>query len=136
MTTPINDLDMLLSSIAPVLNKGVYVFVSIQDAQQLSSIKVIASIQEAEGFSAVIAESDAVALGLPIVFRAAWITLTVNSDLQAVGLTAAFASALAKAGISCNVVAGAIHDHLFVPVERAAEAMKVLSHLQRAASAK
>ncbi len=54
---------------------------------------------------------------MPILFRSAWITLTVHSDLQAVGLTAAFAAALAQADIPCNVVAGAYHDHLFVPVE-------------------
>jgi hypothetical protein len=63
-------------------------------------------------------------------FRAGWITLTVNSDLQAVGLTAVFASALGKAGISCNVVAGAYHDHIFVPIERTSEAIKVLKNME------
>ena len=58
---------------------------------------------------------------------------TVHSDLNAVGLTAAFASALGGAGISCNVVAGAYHDHLFVPVERADDAMRALRSLQRGA---
>jgi uncharacterized protein len=56
------------------------------------------------------------------------------SDLQAVGLTAAFATALGRAGISCNVVAGAQHDHLFVPVEQAGRAMAELQGLQRTAS--
>jgi len=50
--------------------------------------------------------------------------------LAAVGLTAAVARALADAGISCNVVAAAHHDHLFVPVDRAAEAIEALSRLQ------
>lgn len=62
--------------------------------------------------------------------RAAWITLTVHSDLAAVGLTAAFSRVLAEAGISCNVVAGVRHDHIFVPVERAADAMAALRRLQ------
>lgn len=114
----------------PVLNPGVFAFVSVQNEKMLGSVKVIASILEPEGYSAIIADSDAVALGLPVLFRAAWITLTVASDLQAVGLTAAFSAALGKAGISCNVVAGAYHDHLFVPVERAADAMIVLKTLQ------
>ena len=64
-------------------------------------------------------------------FRCAWITLRVNSDLEAVGLTAAFARALADQSIACNVIAGAYHDHLFVPVDRAADALHCLQQLQR-----
>lgn len=136
MIAPIKDLEKLLSSMEPVLNSGIYAFVSVQEESILNSVKVIASIREAEGFSAVIAESDALALGLPILFRAAWITLAVKSDLQAVGLTAAFSTALANESISCNVVAGAVHDHLFVPLERATDAMNVLTLLQKSASSK
>jgi hypothetical protein len=134
MKSPISDLNSLLSAMKPVLNDGIYAFVSVHAETTLQSVKIVSSIREPEGFSAVIAESDAIALGLPILFRAAWITLTVNSDLQAVGLTAAFSSALAKAGISCNVVAGAVHDHLFVPVEHSAEAMAVLQKIQKSSS--
>jgi uncharacterized protein len=53
----------------------------------------------------------------------------VHSDLAAVGLTAAFAGALASEGISCNVIAGFHHDHLFVPWERRADAMAALGRL-------
>ena len=59
------------------------------------------------------------------------ITLRVRSRLDAVGLTAVVSSQLAKAGISCNVVAGYFHDHLFVPVERAAEALELLHQVSR-----
>lgn len=127
---PITDLNLLLKSMEPVLNPGVFAFVSVNNAAQLASVKVLASIVEPEGFSAVIAEKDAVSLGLPILFRAGWITLKVNSDLQAVGLTAAFSAALGRAGISCNVVAGAFHDHIFVPMDRAADAMIALKTLE------
>jgi hypothetical protein len=65
-----------------------------------------------------------------VAFRAAWITLSVYSDLHAVGLTAAVAAALASEGISCNVVAALRHDHLFVPVDRADDALTVLERLQ------
>ena len=58
----------------------------------------------------------------------------MHSDLAAVGLTAAFSQALAQAGIGCNVVAGTVHDHLFVPAERAADAMAVLQALQEDAA--
>ena len=127
---PITDLDQLINSMEPVLNPGVFAFVSVQNEKMLGSVRVIAFILETEGYSAIINEQDAITLGLPILFRAAWITLTVASDLQAVGLTAAFSAALGKAGISCNVVAGAYHDHVFVPVDRAADAMMALKTLQ------
>jgi uncharacterized protein len=71
---------------------------------------------------------------LPVAFTAAWITLNVHSDLAAVGLTAAFSGALGQAGISCNVVAGVHHDHLFVPIDQAQRAMEALHALSRSAS--
>jgi hypothetical protein len=48
-----------------------------------------------------------------------------------VGLTAAFSRALGEADISCNVIAAAYHDHIFVPVDDAPRAMDALSALQR-----
>jgi uncharacterized protein len=42
---------------------------------------------------------------------------------------------LGDAGISCNVVAAAFHDHIFVPIEKADLAMKVLQDLQIMATA-
>jgi hypothetical protein len=44
------------------------------------------------------------------------------------------AGQLARAGLSCNVVAGYHHDHLFVPYDRAAEAVQVLDALAGQAS--
>jgi len=61
----------------------------------------------------------------------AWITLTVHSSLEAVGLTAAFATALGNAGISCNVIAGFYHDHLFVGKDDAHTALTVLRELAK-----
>jgi hypothetical protein len=87
-------------------------------------------MREAEGLTVVVAEAQALAHGWRVAFRSAWITLSVHSDLAAVGLTAAFARALADAGIACNVVAGVHHDHLFVPVDRAADALAALRALQ------
>lgn len=92
---------------------------------------VVACVRESEGMSVILAEVDAIRLNVPIVFRAAWLTLSVHSDLSAVGLTAAVAAALARAGISCNVVAGTQHDHIFVPYEQADAAMTALLELQQ-----
>lgn len=129
------DLGELLATLAPRWNPGVYVFASVPDGLAVDTRRVIASIREPEGLSLVLAEADAAALGLPVQFRAAWLTLTVHSALDAVGLTAAFAQALAAAGIGCNVVAGTFHDHLFVPHARAADAMALLAGLQQRAAA-
>ena len=59
------------------------------------------------------------------------VTLRVHSALEAVGLTAAVATCLGAAGLSCNVVAGFHHDHLFVPHERGAECVELLRELSR-----
>jgi uncharacterized protein len=53
------------------------------------------------------------------------------SALDAAGLTAAISTALADAGLSCNVIAGYHHDHLLVPADRAPEALAVLSDVSR-----
>lgn len=128
---PISDLSALLRHMRPELNPGRYVFVALPPATALDTALVVASIREPEGLSVILEEKNAAALGLPAVFAAAWITLTVHSDLAAVGLTAAVSQALGQAGISCNVVAGVHHDHLFVPVEQAQRAMDALHALQR-----
>ena len=130
---PIRDLDALLASLHAERNPGVYVFCQLTDAAVLVSLPALATFREDEGVTAILPEESAAAAGLPVAFRAAWITLTVHSDLQAVGLTAAVAHALAEAGISCNVVAAVTHDHLFVPAERADDAVAALDRLQSAA---
>lgn len=134
MTVPITDLASLLKSMEPVQNPGIYVFTMFPAGLVIDPGDIVAQVQEPEGTSAVVAEETATRLGLPILFRAAWITLKVHSDLQAVGLTAAFSTALAHAGISCNVIAGARHDHIFVPHGQADAAMTVLRQLQRASA--
>lgn len=132
----ITDLDTLLTQMRPTLDPGRYAFVVLPHGVTPDPAAVIATMREPEGLSAVLAEHEVRALGLPITFTAAWITLTVHSDLAAVGLTAAFAGALARAGISCNVVAGVHHDHLFVPLDRAQDAMEALRALQQAAASR
>ena len=75
-------------------------------------------------------QQQAMQRGFPIKFRCGWITLGVESELDSVGLTAAFSRALADQSISCNVVAGTYHDHLFVPLDRADAALECLRELQ------
>jgi hypothetical protein len=128
--TTVSDLSVLLKTLEPALNPGVFVFASVKDGHAIDPAVIVASIREPEGLSVNKSETDAATSGLNPLFKCAWITLTVNSSLDAVGLTAAFASALGHSGISCNVVAGAYHDHIFVPLESAQAAMHVLRQLQ------
>ena len=128
---PSSDLNHLLRTLDPVLNEGVYAFASLPAGADLRGLEPLATFQEDEGLTVVLKEGAALARQLPVLFRAAWITLRVHSDLQAVGFTAAFSQALAEARISCNILAGAHHDHLFVPVDEGSRALSVLRELQR-----
>lgn len=120
------NLSTLLREMRPILHPGEYVFCNIPDKDIIKNVTFIGLFHEAEGWTIVLAREVADELGLQYSFIASWITLTVHSALEAVGLTAAFATALAEVNISCNVVAGFYHDHLFVPVEQASEAMEAL----------
>lgn len=135
MSGAVSDLQQLLRGLRPLLNDGVYVFASVAADADLAGIPLVATFRETEGLTVIVAEADARHAGIAPLFRCAWITLRVHSDLAAVGLTAAVAQALGAAGISCNVVAAAFHDHVFVPCDRAQDAMARLQALQRQAMA-
>ncbi|MGP0171693.1 ACT domain-containing protein [Pseudomonas sp. NCHU5208] len=126
------NLARLLQSMTPQLNPGQYVFCCVPTTQDCTALHPIASLRESEGLSLVLAREVADAHGLSYDYVAAWITLQVHSSLAAVGLTASFSAALAQAGISCNVVAGFHHDHIFVPIERAERALSTLRALSAA----
>lgn len=123
----IDDLELLLAGMSPRLNDGCYVWASVPSIPM--GVTPVATIVEDEGISIVVDEATATNLRLDAEYRSAWITLEVHSSLAAVGLTAAFSTALADAGISCNVVAGAKHDHLFVPYEERDRALQVLAEV-------
>ncbi|SFP96454.1 ACT domain-containing protein [Pseudomonas borbori] len=122
-------LTTLLRSMNPQLNDGAYVFCSLTDAAQLDGVQPLGSFQEAEGLTVILPRLQAEQLRLPYSYVAAWLTLHVHSALEAVGLTAAVAGALAQAGISCNVIAGFYHDHLFVAHADGPRALAVLQQL-------
>ena len=126
-------LAVLLGSMSPELDPGRYVFVTHR-APLPQGVEPVVTVSEAEGHTAVIAADrlgEVLAAGARCDDPAPWarITLTVHSALAAVGLTAAVSGALARRGISCNVVAGYFHDHLFVPAAAATEAVATLVEL-------
>jgi uncharacterized protein len=120
------DLDRMLAALRPQRRPGEFVFVAAGPGVDLHAE---AMVREAEGVTLVVDRGLADAHGLRYDFVGAWITLSVHSALDAVGLTAAVAGALAAAGIACNVLAGRVHDHLLVPAERADEALELLAAL-------
>lgn len=121
-----SNLAQLLKGMAPKLNEGEYVFVSVNDISKINRDDTICEFKEKEGCTIVLARTKADELQLPYEFIASWITLEIHSSLEAVGLTAAFSSQLAKHNISCNVIAGYYHDHIFVDRKDASMAMKSL----------
>ncbi len=121
------DLDKLLQTMQPKHNTGDYVFCVVDDLAIAPIKDIILFFREDEGFTVVIRKELADSLKLDYSFIAAWITLTVHSSLEAVGLTAAFSTALAEAGISCNVVAAFYHDHIFVNKNDIKKAMEILN---------
>ena len=121
----------LLSAMSPTLNDGDYVFCCVADMDLVKGEEILGSFREKEGLTVIIERNRAQALGLHFDYVAAWITLTVHSALDAVGLTAAFATALGNAGISCNVIAAYYHDHIFVGRKDAQRAIEVLEALAR-----
>ncbi|KAG5366103.1 hypothetical protein CJU89_0513 [Yarrowia sp. B02] len=146
------DLQTLLQSAKPILNEGTYFFCNVhltpKDGEKWPDKTYAAihgllpssvvTVKEAEGLTVVVPKEKVdeylLDTSLPPLeydssYECCWITLTIHSSLEAVGLTAAFSAKLAENNISCNVVAGFHHDHIFVGKSDASRAMDVLSNL-------
>jgi N-acetylglutamate synthase-like GNAT family acetyltransferase len=111
----------------PELSEEPYVFVTT--AGPPPAVAMFAAILEDEGLTLVMTKADADRAGLPYSYVAGRITLRVKSALDEVGLTALVSRVLADADISCNVIAGSAHDHLFVDWPRRYYALDLLRQL-------
>ena len=129
----VRELDQMLAQLRPRRHPGGYVFTMVPGTPPPGTRPVM-TFAEDEGLTLVLRQDEADAAGLPYDLVTAWITLSVHSALDGVGLTAAVSAALAGAGISCNVVAAARHDHLFVPAAAAGEAIRLLTELSARAA--
>lgn len=121
------DLAKLLRTMRPELFPNPYGIVHT-DADRLVG-EVFARIVEPEGVTVIAPVARLVDAGVTVESQWARISLTVHSDLAAVGLTAAVSAALASCNMSANVVAGYFHDHVFVQWIRRDEAMAILTAL-------
>lgn len=121
----------LIANMKPILNAGDYVFATVADIEAIPRKITVCEVKEKEGTTVVLLKNDADALDLNYEYIASWITLDIHSSLEAVGLTAAFSTELGNNGISCNVVAGYYHDHIFVDKKDADKAMKVLIEMAK-----
>ena len=127
------DLAVLLRDMQPILDPADYVFVSVAAGTivDLEALQPRGMYLEEEGTTLILRHDVAVAHGFGEAPVMRCITLSVHSSLQAVGLTAAFSTALAKGGCSANVVAGYYHDHIFVAADEAGRAMEILTDLSK-----
>jgi ribosomal protein S18 acetylase RimI-like enzyme len=115
------------TDLEPALHAEPYVFVTVSESPP--DVRPFAAIQEDEGLTLVLTRDQADRAGLPYEYMAARVTLTIGSSLSAVGLTAEVSRVLAGTGISCNVIAGFRHDHLFVDWDRGPDAEALLRRL-------
>jgi uncharacterized protein len=127
------DLSALVAGLEPRLRPGRYVYCATQHLPD--GVRPVVLVREEEGLTLVLEQAEADRWGMAYDFVAAMVTLEVHSALEAVGLTAAVSTALTGAGISCNVVAGYFHDHLFVPADAGEQAVRVLRDLAAGAQA-
>ncbi|MFD2940650.1 ACT domain-containing protein [Flavobacterium notoginsengisoli] len=121
------DLQQLLKSMKPELNTGDYVFCKVENLEKVDLDSIEMFFKEKEAITLILKKETADLLQLEYSVLMAWITLTVHSSLEAVGLTAAFSKALSENEISCNVVAAYYHDHIFVNKKDAKKAIEILN---------
>ena len=130
-----SDLNTLLSEMTATLADEVFVFATLPSRKMPEGLDPLMVYQEAEGTTLILTQSEAVRHDIPHEFPCRRITLNVHSALEAVGFIARIASELAKASMGVNPVAGFYHDHLFVPADRAEDAMAILLDISQNARA-
>ncbi len=121
------DLSVILDSLNPRMSEEEYVFCSVSEDEMFRiGCEVHCVCREDENITVVLPVDKAVLAGFEYAFPSRMITISLHTSLDAVGLLAKLLTRLAEAGIAVNVMSGVYHDHLFVPVDRAEDAMCIL----------
>ena len=121
------DLDKMLATLRVERRPGVFTYAAVRAPGSELLAAAHGVVTEGDLTTLVLPVVAAERAGLPVELEMAWLSLTVQSSLEAVGLTAAFSTTLGKAGIPCNVLAGFHHDHILVPADRAQQAIDLLT---------
>ena len=126
------NLTTLLQSMNPKLDEEEYIFCSIALEQYATlNVNPICQFREIEGLTLILTKSqtEEVKINYNSVFK--MITLLVHSSLEAVGFLAAITNKLAENDISVNAVSAYYHDRLVVPVNKAEQAMYILTSMSK-----
>ncbi|KAM3438627.1 hypothetical protein MY4824_003166 [Beauveria thailandica] len=123
-------LDRLLATLTSVLHPETYVFTTLDETASLPRLDQVQLLfRESEGITAIVSKRYAEENEMDYFFPSRMITLNVTSSLEAVGFMAVISTRLATLEMGVNPVSGFYHDHLFVPEDRAAEAVEELNRL-------
>ena len=126
------NLSTLIRSMQPILAENEYVFCTRNDSDRAKiSIIPIFEFREVEGITCVMLRAEAESAKIPYIYPCRMITLNIHSSLEAIGFLAAITTELAAHRISVNPVSAYYHDHLFIPTDRAADAVKILINLAK-----
>lgn len=125
-------LNTLVQSMKPKPAEEEYVFCLIP-IQQVATLNVtpICQFREVEGMTLILTKQQAEEANLNYEFIWRMITLLVHSSLEAVGFLAAVTNKLAEESISVNAVSAYYHDYLFVPANKAEQAMHILTSMSK-----
>lgn len=124
------DLKGLIRSMQPMLMPETYAYVTVPAGRPIPpNLHPLSTFQEPEGWSLLLTEQEAVSSALPLAFWCRGISLRIQPSLFVVGLLAAIADRLARAGISINIISAYHRDYIFVSTARASEALGLLRRM-------
>ena len=125
------NLSHLLASMSPELRDSTFVFITLEPEAPIPNIGAVMHFTESEGITLIAPLDAAKKAGLAYEFPCRMITLNIHSSLEAVGFLAVITTHLAALNMGVNPVSGFYHDHLFIPEDRAQDAMTALAELSQ-----
>ena len=116
----------VIKDLKPQLDSRVWVFCAVDPSFEYRELQPIAVFNESEGTTLVVERSVAVRHKLGHTFPSKRITFGAVTELDSVGVLASVTEILAKHDIATNAFCAFYHDHVFVPEDRAEEALAIL----------